>query len=96
MAALSDFLENKVLDWLLRGQAIGITGASAAAGTGPTSVFVGLHTATPTDVGGGTEVTGGSYARVAIVSGLSRAMASAWACMRGVATSAGSNRTWPT
>lgn len=74
MAALSDFLENKVLDWLLRGQAIGITGASAAAGTGPTSVFVGLHTATPSDVGGGTEVTGGAYARVAVVSSLT-----AWA-----------------
>ncbi len=70
MAAMSDFLENKLIDWLLRAQAIGITGASAAAGTGPTSVYVALLTAAPSDTGGGTEVTGGSYARVAVVSSL--------------------------
>lgn len=74
MAALSDFLENKLIDWLLRGQAIGITGATAAAGTGPATVYVALFTATPADAGGGTEVSGGSYARVAVTSGLS-----AWA-----------------
>lgn len=33
MAAFSDVLENKIIDLLLRGQALGITGASAAAGT---------------------------------------------------------------
>jgi hypothetical protein len=70
MAAFSDFAENKLIDWLLRGQAIGITGASAAAGTGPTSVFVALLTAAPSDAGGGTEVTGGSYARVSVSSSL--------------------------
>ena len=70
MAALSDFAENKLIDWLLRAQAIGITGASAAAGTGPTAVFVGLLTAAPSDTGGGTEVTGGSYARVSVTSAL--------------------------
>lgn len=32
----------------------------------PAAVFVGLFTAAPTDAGGGTEVTGGSYARVAV------------------------------
>lgn len=68
MAAMSDFLENKLIDWLFRGQAIGITGASAAAGTGPTNLYVGLFTANPSDTGGGTEVTGGSYARVTVAS----------------------------
>lgn len=70
MAAFSDFAENKLIDWLLRGQAIGITGASAAAGTGPTNVYVALLTAAPSDTGGGTEVTGGSYARVTVASSL--------------------------
>lgn len=70
MAAMSDFLENKLTDWLFRGQAIGITGASAAAGTGPTSLYVALLTAAPSDAGGGTEVTGGSYARVTVGSSL--------------------------
>ena len=70
MAAMSDFLENKLLDWLLRGQAIGVTGASAGAGTGPTSVYIGLLTAAPSDTGGGTEVSGGSYARQAVSSSL--------------------------
>lgn len=70
MAAFSDFAENKLIDWLLRGQAIGITGASAAAGTGPTNVYVGLLTAAPSDTGGGTEVSGGSYARVTVASSM--------------------------
>jgi hypothetical protein len=66
MSAASNFLENKLVDWFFRGQAISITGASAAAGTGPTALYVGLLTAAPSDVGGGTEVTGGSYARVTV------------------------------
>lgn len=70
MAAMSDFLENKLIDFLFRGQALGITGATAAAGSGPTSLYVGLYTANPTDVAGGTEVSGGSYARVSIGSAL--------------------------
>ena len=70
MAAMTDFLENKIIDWLFRAQAIGITGASAAAGSGPTTLYVGLFTANPTDSTAGTEVTGGSYARVAVTSSL--------------------------
>lgn len=70
MAAFSDFAENKLVDWIFRGQAIGITGASAAAGTGPTNLYVALLTAAPSDTGGGTEVTGGSYARVTVASSL--------------------------
>lgn len=70
MSAFSDLAENRLIDWFFRGQAIGITGASAAAGTGPTSLFMGLLTAAPSDSGGGTEVTGGAYARVTVASNM--------------------------
>lgn len=70
MAAMSDFLENKLIDWFFRAQAIGITGATAAAGTGPATLHVALLTAAPSDTGGGTEVTGGAYARQAVTSNL--------------------------
>lgn len=59
MAALSDYLENKLIDHLFRGTAY----------TAPTNLFVALFTANPSDTGGGTEVTGGSYARVSVTSG---------------------------
>lgn len=67
---MSDFLENKILDWLFRGQAIGITGASAGAGSGPTNLYFGLFVVAPSDVGGGTEVVGNAYGRTAIASSL--------------------------
>lgn len=70
MSAMSDFLENKIVDFLFRGQALGITGASAAAGTGPTNLYVGLLTAAPSDAGGGTEVSGNGYARVTVGSSM--------------------------
>jgi hypothetical protein len=50
---LSDYLENKLLDHFL----------GTTTYTKPTSVYVALYTAAPSDAGGGTEVTGGSYAR---------------------------------
>lgn len=59
MAAMSDYLENKLID-MLRGQAF----------SWPATVHVALFTGTPTDSTGGTEVTGGSYARVAVTSSL--------------------------
>lgn len=49
---LTNYLENKLLDHFL-----GTTSYSM-----PT-VYVGLFTVAPNDAGGGTEVTGGSYAR---------------------------------
>ena len=55
MSSFSDYTENLVLTWLF-------TGSSA---TRPTAWFVGLFTAAPSDTGGGTEVTGNAYARVA-------------------------------
>ena len=56
MAGFSDYYENKVIDHMLRNQAF----------TPPSTVYVGLYTAAPTDAGGGTEVSGGSYARQAV------------------------------
>lgn len=88
MAALSDFLENKLIDWLLRAQAIGITGATAAAGTGPATTYVALLTAAPSDAGGGTEVSGGSYARVAVTSSLAN-----WAGTQAAASTTASSGT---
>ncbi len=88
MSAASNFLENKWIDFFFRGQALGITGASAAAGTGPTTLYVALFTAAPSDAGGGTEVTGGSYARVAVTSSLAN-----WAGTQGAGTTTASSGT---
>ena len=52
----SNFLENELLDHVL----------GAAAYTAPATVYIALFTAAPTDAGGGTEVSGGSYARVSV------------------------------
>jgi hypothetical protein len=54
MAAMSNFLENELIDQIFRGRAY----------TFPSALYVALFTATPSDTGGGTEVSGGSYARV--------------------------------
>jgi len=68
MAGFTDYSEDLVLDWLL----------TAGSATRPTSWYVALYTVAPTDTGGGTEVSGGSYVREAItfsVSGTSPATA---------------------
>lgn len=52
----SDYLEQKSLDHVLGGPDY----------TRVATVYVAAFTAAPTDAGGGTEVTGGSYARVAV------------------------------
>lgn len=88
MSAWTDFAENKLIDWFLRAQAIGITGATASAGTGPATTYVALFTAAPSDAGGGTEVTGGSYARVAVTSSLAN-----WAGTQGAGTTTASTGT---
>lgn len=51
--AKSDWLERATLDWALGG----------ASPTRPTTRYVALYTSAPNDAGGGTEVSGGSYAR---------------------------------
>jgi hypothetical protein len=56
MAGLSDYYENIVIDHLFRAQEF----------TPPSTIYVGLFTAAPTDAGGGTEVSGGGYARQAV------------------------------
>jgi len=53
MAAISDYYENKIIDHMLRGQAF----------TPPSTIYLALYTVAPTDAGGGTEVSGGGYAR---------------------------------
>jgi hypothetical protein len=53
MAGFTTFLQQEVLDHLFGNGAY----------TAPTP-YVGLFTAAPSDAGGGTEVSGGSYARV--------------------------------
>lgn len=58
--SLSDYLENKIVDWLVRGQTF----------TPPATVYFALATSTGSDSACGTEVSGGSYARVAVASSL--------------------------
>jgi hypothetical protein len=53
MAEFTNYLENKLLDHVLRNVSY----------TSPTTVYVGLFTAGPTDTTSGTEVSGGAYAR---------------------------------
>lgn len=60
MAALSNYLENKLIDQIFRGQAFSF----------PATLYVGLLTAAPSDTGGGTEVSGGGYARVSVSASL--------------------------
>ena len=54
MASMSDYLEVEIIKHIFR------TGSF----TKPTALYIALFTAAPSDAGGGTEVTGGSYARV--------------------------------
>lgn len=53
MSALSNYLENALLNHVLRG----------ASYTPPSNIYVSLHTADVTDNGTGIEVTGGGYSR---------------------------------
>lgn len=56
MAAMSDFLEAQLLNLLFRTQVA----------WKPAAIHVALFTAAPNDAGGGTEVSGGSYARAQV------------------------------
>jgi hypothetical protein len=58
--ALSDYLENKLIDHVFRGQTY----------TAPTTIYVALFTSACSDASGGTEVSGGSYARPGLVASL--------------------------
>lgn len=56
MAALSNYLENKLIDHVFRGIPF----------SAPSTGYLALFTSATTDAGGGIEVSGGGYARVAI------------------------------
>ncbi len=56
MSQMSDYLESQIGNLLFRTQTA----------WKPAAIYVALFTAAPSDSGGGTEVSGGSYARVAV------------------------------
>jgi len=78
MAALTDYLENKLIDQLFRAQAY----------TFPAGLYVGLLTAAPTDSTGGTEVSGNAYARQNLAPSLTN-----WAGTQGATTTVASSGT---
>lgn len=59
MSAATNHAENKLIDGLFRTTVL----------TRPATWYIALFTAAPGEAGGGTEVTGGSYARVALAPG---------------------------
>lgn len=77
----SDYLENELLDHVLGGGDY----------SRPATVYVALYTVAPTDADGGTEVSGGSYARAAVVNN-----ATNWPAASGGAKSNGTVITFPT
>lgn len=54
--SFSNYLETEVLEWAF----------TASGGTRPTAWYLALFTAAPSDTGGGTEVSGGGYARQSV------------------------------
>jgi hypothetical protein len=76
--AIGDYAENQIIDTIFRAQATSL-GAN---------VFVGLSTAACSDASVGTEVTGGSYARVSVARSLAN-----WAGTQGAGTTTASTGT---
>lgn len=66
--AMMDYLENALINHVFRGTAY----------TAPATIYVGLSSTSCSDSSPGTEITGGSYARVGIASG-----AGTWAATNG-------------
>lgn len=77
-ASMSDYLENKLIDFVLRGQTF----------TAPTTVYYALATSAGSDSACGTEVSGGSYARVGVASSLAN-----WAGTQAAASTTASSGT---
>ena len=71
--SMTDALENSITDWFFRAQAF----------TPPATIHVALLTTACGETGGGTEVTGGAYARVAVTSSLAN-----WAGTQAAASTA--------
>ena len=78
MSAFSNYVENKLIDLLLRGQTF----------TPPSPVYVALFTAAPSDAGGGTEVSGNNYSRASVTASLAN-----WAGTQGAGTTSASSGT---
>ena len=76
--ALADYAENEATDLFLRGQAF----------TAPTTLYFGLSTTACSDSSVGTEVTGGSYARVALTASLTN-----WSGTQSAGSTTGSSGT---
>lgn len=76
--ALSDYLENKLTDFVFRGQAY----------TAPTTIYVALFTSACTDAAIGTEVSGGAYARPGLAASLAN-----WAGTQAAASTVASSGT---
>ena len=76
----SNFLEDKILDHVLGGGDY----------TRPATVYVALYTAAPSDAGGGTEVSGGDYARAAVTNNSAN-----WPAASGGSKSNGADITFP-
>jgi hypothetical protein len=75
MSAMTDYLENKLVDHIFRNTSY----------TVPSTIYLALFTAAPSDAGGGTEVSGGSYARVQVGPSVS-----AWLSTNGATSGASS------
>lgn len=76
--AMSNYLTNKVIDYVMRGQTY----------TAPTTVYVALATTTGSAAACGTEVTYSGYSRVAVTSSLTN-----WAGTQGATTTVASSGT---
>ena len=63
MAGFTNYLEDKIINHLF-GDDTGASGADHF--TAPTTWYVGLQTAAPSDSAAGTEVSGGAYARQSV------------------------------
>lgn len=79
MAAISTYLQNALLNHILRGAAGGTALAQ------PANVYCALYTTAPTQAGPGTEIVGGAYARQPI----------AFSVPAGGSTSNGAQLTFP-
>jgi hypothetical protein len=80
MAALSDYAEQRVLNYLFNNDSDTFTAPQT---------FVALYTATPTDAGGGTEVSVTSYARIRVYASTAVTATPEWTAAADTTTPAG-------
>jgi hypothetical protein len=78
MSNASDYFENKLVDWLFRGQSF----------APPATGFIAAYTVAPTDSTPGTEVSGGAYARISVPASLAN-----WAGTQAAASTVASSGT---